>query len=360
MIDDHSTGASCSIHGRSRVDESSEPPATHCPAGLNSAAAVLSSPFHPLGNTPVAGPKIAILLCTYNGQAFLEQQLQSIQRQTWLNWQVVISDDGSSDDTLAIVRRYQQAWGLDRLSVYSGPGRGFAHNFMSITFRAEIEADFYAWCDQDDIWREDKLQAAGAWLQDMAADIPALYLGRTELVSETAALLGYSPLFRRAPSFANALVQNIGGGNTMVFNRAACQLLRRVGPPQAIVSHDWWAYLLVTGVGGHVRYDTTPYVLYRQHGRNLVGANSSWAARWVRLRMLFQGRFKNWNSINIAGLEVCEPQLTEDNRRRLATFKRLRHQPFLRRFITLLRSGVYRQTVLGNLGLVVAVVFKRL
>lgn len=100
--------------------------------------------------------------------------------------------------------------------------------------------------------------------------------------------------------------------------------------------------------------DATAYVLYRQHGRNLVGANSSWTARWVRLHMLFQGRFKNWNSINIAGLERFEPQLTEDNRQRLATFKRLL------RVINLLRCGVYRQTVLGNLGLLVAVVFKRL
>lgn len=360
MINDHSTGASCSIHGRSRVDESSESPASHCPPEMNPVAAAISPSFHSFGKTPVTGPKIAILLCTYNGQHFLEQQLQSIQRQTWLNWQVAISDDGSSDGTLAIARRYQQAWGTDRLCVYTGPCRGFAHNFMSITCRTEIEADFYAWCDQDDIWREDKLQAASAWLQSIAVEIPALYLGRTELISETAAPLGYSPLFRRAPSFANALVQNIGGGNTMVFNRAACQLLRQAGAPQAIVSHDWWAYLLVTGVGGHVRYDTTPHVLYRQHGRNLVGANSSWTARWVRLCMLFQGRFKNWNSINIAGLERFEPQLTEDNRRRLDSFKRLRHQTLLLRLITLLRSGVYRQTLLGNLGLMVAVVFKRL
>jgi glycosyltransferase involved in cell wall biosynthesis len=124
------------------------------------------------------------LLCTYNGQHFLEQQLLSIQRQTWLNWQVVLSDDGSSDDTLAIARRYQRAWGEDRLRLYNGPCRGFVHNFMSITGRAEVEADFYAWCDQDDIWREDKLQAASAWMQSVPVEVPALYLGRTELINE--------------------------------------------------------------------------------------------------------------------------------------------------------------------------------
>lgn len=253
MINDHSTGASCSIHGRSRVDESSEPPASQCAPEIYSVAAAISPVFHSFGKTPATGPKIAILLCTYNGQQFLEQQLQSIQRQTWLNWQVVVSDDGSTDDTLTIVRRYQQAWGVVRLRLYTGPCRGFAHNFMSVTCRAEIEADIYAWCDQDDIWREDKLQAASAWLQSTAVESPALYLGRIELIGEVEVPLGYSPLFRRPPSFANALVQSIGGGNTMVFNRAACQLLRQAGPPQAIVSHDWWAYLLVTGVGGQVR-----------------------------------------------------------------------------------------------------------
>jgi glycosyltransferase involved in cell wall biosynthesis len=360
MIDDHFPGASCSIHGRSRVDESSERPVSPSPAGPDPVAAAIPALSLPADRTASPGPRIAILLCTYNGGSFLEQQLQSIQRQSWPNWQVVVSDDGSSDSTLDIVRRYQQAWGQERLRLYAGPRRGFAHNFMSLTCRADIDADAYAWCDQDDIWREDKLQVAVTWLRDIAAGTPALYLGRTELFSDVEQSLGYSPLFRRRPSFANALVQSIGGGNTMVFNRTACQLLRLSGSCQAIVSHDWWAYLLISGVGGQVRYDATPYVLYRQHGGNLVGANASWTARWVRLRMLFQGRFKNWNSINIEGLERLEQQLTPSNRQRLDTFKRLRHQGLMLRLFNLLRCGVYRQTLLGNIGLVVAVILKRL
>lgn len=142
----------------------------------------------------------------------------------------------------------------------------------------------------------------------------------------------------------------------MVLNHAARVLLVEAGHRLEIVSHDWWAYLLVTGVGGNVFYDATPYVHYRQHGANLVGANTGWAARMVRLRMLFQGRFRQWNAINIAGLTLIEHRLTDENRLTLEKFKALRSRPLPGRLLSLKRSGVYRQTVFGNLGLWLATV----
>src|SRR5690606_11871547 len=109
---------------------------------------------------------------------------------------------------------------------------------------------------------------------------------------EAANPIGASPLFSHKPSFANALVQNIGGGNTMVFNRAARDALVQVSVDHEIVAHDWLAYLLISGMGGEVYYDADPALLYRQHGGNLVGKNNSWGDRATRVALLMRGRFR--------------------------------------------------------------------
>lgn len=304
-------------------------------------------------------PKVAILLCTYHGQHFLSEQLESFYHQTYPNWEVWASDDGSEDDTHAILERYRLRFGDQRLSIHSGPAEGFVANFLSLACKAGIRSDFYAFSDQDDIWKADKLERAVRWLSRIPADVPALYCSRTEVVDAGGGHLGYSPLFLRPPSFANALVQNIGGGNTMVFNQAARNLLQYAGPDIAAVSHDWWAYLVVTACGGRVHYDPVPTIRYRQHGDNLVGANSSWRARAVRSQYLLKGRFRDWNEQNLAALQRMRAQMTDSSIETLDRFERARKQGLPGRLLGMIKAGVYRQTLLGNLGLIVATIFKK-
>ncbi len=267
------------------------------------------------------------------------------------------SDDCSDDATLSILEAYRQKWAPGKLSIHVGPGRGFAANFLSLTCKDGIEADFYAFSDQDDIWEADKLVRAIRWLESVPANVPALYCSRTLLVDAENRVIGRSPHFKKKPSFANALMQNIGGGNTMVFNNAARNLLREAGENRSIITHDWWAYMVVTGCGGQVFYDSTPALRYRQHDCNLVGTNCNWVARFKRIRMLFQGRFKHWNDSNLVALGALEHRLTPENRETLQRFAVARRMSLLPRLVQLGRSGVYRQTLLGNLGLVVAAIF---
>ena len=105
--------------------------------------------------------------------------------------------------------------------------------------------------------------------------LPLLFCSRTLTITESGTPVGMSPLFRRTPSFRNALVQSLAGGNTMVLNRAARDIVALASRRARFVSHDWWAYLLVTGAGGVVHYSAKPLVRYRQHAQNLVGANTS-------------------------------------------------------------------------------------
>lgn len=305
-------------------------------------------------------PKVAILLCTYQGQRYLAEQLASFETQSHSNWSVWASDDGSKDDTRAILETHKKKWPEGRLFAISGPAEGFAANFVSLTCNDLIEADFYAYSDQDDIWEVDKLTRAVRWLQSLPAGVPGLYCSRSRLVDADNNEIGLSPLFSRSPSFANALMQNIGGGNTMVFNNSARRLLREVGENRSIVTHDWWAYMLVTGCGGQVFYDTEPTLRYRQHSCNIVGTNTGWMSRFKRIRMLFQGRFKQWGDSNVVVLSSLEHRLTPENRKILRRFIAARKMSLIPRLIHLKRVGIYRQTLLGNIGLIAAAVFGKI
>lgn len=312
------------------------------------------------GGASVAQPKVAILLCTYHGQHYLSQQLDSFAAQSHTNWEVWASDDGSRDDTHAILEDYQQKWPAGRLSIHFGPAKGPAANFLSLTCKASIEADYYAYSDQDDVWEPNKLARAVEWLETIPENIPALYCSRTRLVDANNNEIGMSPLFSKPLSFANALMQNIGGGNTMVFNNAARNLLREAGENLPVIIHDWWVYMVVTGCGGKVFYDSEPTLRYRQHDGNLIGMNATWSARFKRIRMLWQGRFRDWNDSNIAALRALSYRLTPENLEILERFARAREMSLIPRLIHLKRSGIYRQTLLGNLGLVAAAVFRKL
>ena len=310
--------------------------------------------------TAQQSPKVAILLCTYQGQQYLQAQLNSFVAQTHDNWVLWVSDDGSKDGTHAILAETVRDWKPGKIFVHNGPQEGFCANFLSLTCHVDIKADYYAYSDQDDIWKSEKLARAVACLSEVPKDTPALYCSRTRVVDADDKSICMSPLFEKTPSFANALMQNIGGGNTMVFNEAARQLLIEAGEKVRVVTHDWWAYLLVSGCGGQVFYDPKPTVRYRQHCSNLVGMNNSWPARFKRIQQLFQGRFREWNDLNVKALASVRDRLTPKNQQVLDQFMAARQASLLRRLLGLKASGVYRQTLFGKLGLIAAAVFNKI
>jgi glycosyltransferase involved in cell wall biosynthesis len=269
-----------------------------------------------------------------------------------------VSDDGSQDQTQSILKAFRERWGQTRLSVVQGPERGHVDNFFSLIF-ANIEGAYFAFSDQDDIWDADKLSRAVKALSSLPEDRPALYCSRSLLIDEYGATIGFSPLFGKPPGFANALIQNIGGGNTMVMNRKARNLLCAVGPVD-IVAHDWWTYILVTGSGGAVVYDQRPSLSYRQHKDNVIGSSTAWSDRFKRFFLALQGRNRLWNTQHIIALQQNRSYLTVENQRILDDFSAARDRPLPRRPLSLWRSGVYAQSTWGNLGLIAAVLLKKL
>lgn len=302
---------------------------------------------------------VAILLCTFNGSRFLTEQIESLSNQTWPIIDVWASDDHSVEGTPEMLIKSAGNWDKGRFVVRTGPGKGFAANFLSMACDPAIDASYFAYCDQDDTWRPGKLDKAINWLNTQPDNYPALYCSRTELIDEQGHSMGFSPKFTKIACFQNAIIQNIAGGNTMVMNRAARELILKVGQQQ-IISHDWWTYMLVTGCGGKVYYDPEPQVAYRQHQSNLMGHNNDTKARWSRIKLLFRGTFKNWNEINCHALQHGMPILTKENQAILKTFEYLRGKKGIVGAYNLKKSGIFRQTFLGNLGLWVAAAFGKL
>lgn len=305
-------------------------------------------------------PKIVILMCTYNGQNYLAEQLESICAQTHDNWEIWVSDDGSNDKTHQILNQYQHRLGDNKLRTLPGPRKGFSANFLSLICQKNLSGKYFAYSDQDDIWHPTKLQQAVEWLDTIPDETPAMYCTRTKLVNEQGKAIGYSPLFKKNPSFLNALIQSIGGGNTMVLNNSSLILLREAGEQINIAAHDWWTYMLVTGADGQVCYDPNPTLDYRQHGNNQIGGNVGWTARVARLSMLFKGRFKAWNDLNFNALLSIKHRLTEENSRVLMDIISMRNRGLMSRVIAIKRLGLYRQTLLGNIGLYAAAFFNKI
>lgn len=321
----------------------------------------MPSPSH--SSAATFPPRIHVLLATYQGEKYIQAQLDSIGAQTHENWSLTISDDGSTDKTLALC----QAFARDnpaKVRLIQGPQAGATANFFHLMASVDpsMPDDWFAFSDQDDIWLPGKLSKAVQSLKafEGAGDRPILYCGRTQLVDETLKPLGLSPLPGRPLGFGNALVQNVVNGNTAVFNGALLKLLRRVRPEHAVV-HDWTAYLAAAGCHGHVHYDPAPQLLYRQHEENVIGSQTRWIDKMRRLRMLFKGQYRNWGNQTEMVLEDLSPCLSDSAKRTLQQFREMRHGASAwRRLRAGWRGEVWRQTWSGRASLWIALACKQI
>jgi glycosyltransferase involved in cell wall biosynthesis len=305
----------------------------------------------------VTAPRVTVLLATFNGAAFLDEQLASLAAQDVEHLDIVASDDGSADQTLQLLQAWQQRWTKGRFVVVLGPRRGVAENFRSLMLWPEIEGNYVAFSDQDDVWDADKLSAAIAAIADDTE--PALYGSRTRLVDVELQPMGASPLFQHSPEFRNAIVQNIAGGNTMVLNWKAFALAAESARRTTFVSHDWWCYLIVSGAGGRVHYDPLPHLAYRQHDGNVVGANRGLRASLSRAGMMLRGELARWNGRNIAALDRCSDLLSDDARTIVDGLRTIRSSGVAAGLKLLYSQGIYRRPFSSHLSLVTAILLRK-
>ena len=231
--------------------------------------------------------RIDVLLSTYNGEAFLGQQLDSILTQSDVELSLTVRDDGSTDRTRELLRHY--AARDPRVRIFAASNIGSAASFLALLELADPMARYFAFADQDDVWVPDKLRRAVALLRLRPGSQPLLYCSGLQYVDRNLRPLGVS----RTPDhvgFPWALVENAAAGSTIVMNGRLRELLIE-RPPRVLRVHDWWCYLVASALG-EVIYDPAVTVRYRQHGSNLLGASPHYLGVLVhRIRKYARGRW---------------------------------------------------------------------
>jgi glycosyltransferase involved in cell wall biosynthesis len=254
-------------------------------------------------------------MSTHNGCRYLPDQVTSVLDQSDVDVQLHVRDDDSTDSTVAFLG--ELATGDSRVTYEVGTRLGPAQSFLKLLAQTTDDAEFVALCDQDDVWLDGKLVRATAWLSSLVG--PAMYCSAVNVVDEDLRYLGIHRTCQRRPTLENALVQNIATGCTIVLNRRALALFRKV--PLRPVMHDAWIYAALAATGA-IRYDPAPWVLYRQHDANSIGLASSPTQQWLRrLRQHVDGgsdRVHTWQAVEL--LELLGTEMSPDMRAIVSQF----------------------------------------
>jgi glycosyltransferase involved in cell wall biosynthesis len=299
-----------------------------------------------------ASELVAVLLATHNGSRYLQEQLDSIAQQKHSHWRLVIADDGSQDDTLAIIKSFSSRFS-DRVRVVPGEPAGSARDNFFRLIRNAGPAPYYALCDQDDVWSFDKLgRLVERCQQTEDPDVPCLVYSDLEVVDSELATLN--------PSFMNQvranpqtitqktlLAENAIPGCAMLFNSAlADTFLAREFDQKNAIMHDWWIALLASTVG-YISYIPSPLVKYRQHATNTLGSVERSGLAFV-LSKLFRGdrssalqTYRQAGAFVDAYSDLLDPAACKEMR----TFASLHQRPKFERIRLILKHRLLKQTL---------------
>lgn len=237
-------------------------------------------------------PSIAVLLSTYNGERFLVEQIDSILTQKDVTVDLYIRDDGSTDNTIQILKKYR-----NMISLYQGNNIGVGNSFMNLLYHINTNAMFYAFCDQDDIWLPNKLSHAISKLSGITE--PTLYCSNQILIDSEKKIIGKRYYSIPDISCMQILNNNTISGCTMVWNKSLQELLcdQKRRPSNQLLQkriHDVWL-AMVASIVGNIIYDDNAFILYRQHESNVVGVRKEKVTKLWK-KKLFNPNLRNGRS----------------------------------------------------------------
>ena len=238
-------------------------------------------------------PVVAVLLSTYNGEKYLKEQIDSVLAQKDVEVRIIIRDDGSHDSTIDILKDYQLTFPSIKCLFEDNVGAEMSFHCLCQFAKDNIIADYYAFCDQDDVWETDKLKVAIKRLSSCPHAWPCLYFSNLQMVDSH--LQPIRQLFASGEvviSKQMALIQVFTYGCTCVFNRSALVSYCKADFSKEL-AHDNWIYILCMYLG-NVYYDNESHILYRQHGANISGAKvTGYKLFFKRLRRGAAGHWGN-------------------------------------------------------------------
>lgn len=232
--------------------------------------------------------KIEVLMAVYNGSAYIREQIDSILNQTYENWHLTISDDGSTDGTDLIADEYAAKYPEQITRVYSGVRFGNARDhFMWLSENCTSRYMLYS--DQDDVFNPEKMSRLMDAMQNAerqwGRDLPILVFSDQTVVDEKLNVIEPSLMRCQKQAFDSfdyhaLLIQNVVTGGAMMVNRPLCSLAVQCRSRERIIMHDWWMAATAARFGKIIYLDE-PLSLYRQHGGNSVGAKQVGSAGYI-------------------------------------------------------------------------------
>lgn len=262
---------------------------------------------------------ISVLMSTYNGGRYLKQQIDSILQQEGVEVHLLVRDDGSTDNTLDILKSYAQK---GQLKWYQGENLKSARSFLRLLKDSE-KCDYYAFADQDDYWEVNKLRVAVEHLQDYKEDTYALYLAQPQAADQDLNPLPTTQ-FKPLNTFGESLVYRFAMGCTMVLNNKLREVIISY-EQQYPCMHDVWIYTIAHAIGSKVIWDNQPHTLNRQHGNNVVGLGEGickkWSARLKRLCNKEEERYHQNSEIR----EAFRHLMPLENKDTIDTFVQAKH-----------------------------------
>lgn len=305
---------------------------------------------------------ITVLVAAFQGERYLEEQLDSILNQTLEDIKVIISDDGSTDGTWELTRRYVSQYPgrvrclrhIKKENPASGHGgiNPAAANFFWLLSQAED--DYILLSDQDDVWRRDKVQrllyhmkkAEKKW----GADTPILLYSDARVVDRdlnpiARSFLKYQHIDSKRTSLGEILVENPATGGAMMFNAALLSYVKKA--PGQCMMHDWWI-ALAASCFGRIKCVREPLYDYRQHGNNTLGAKKALSLENIRQRLNGREQVREQYNRMFAQassfLNRFETRLTQSQEETLKAFLSLPHQGFWGKMKTIRRNHFYKSS----------------
>ncbi|MCQ2478667.1 MAG: glycosyltransferase family 2 protein [Clostridia bacterium] len=301
---------------------------------------------------------ITVLLATYNGEKYISEQLDSLINQTYTDFRIAISDDGSTDKTPEILNEYQKKY-PDKIEILGGEKSGSAkNNFMKLLLHCN--GGYVMFCDQDDYWQSGKIEKTYKKMLESEKQFKGMpILIHTDICVADSNLNIISNSFfdfqRISPDFNklnNVLVQNNVTGCTVMINEALLLELKK-NPPKEFAMHDWWLNLVAT-LKGKVGYITEPTMLYRQHGDNEVGAKKATGIEFIvnkyksrnKTRQNYLDAFSQAKSL----LDIYGETMTEDQKSTVKAFISLESGSKLKKVKTIRKYDFRKNTLLRTIG----------
>jgi glycosyltransferase involved in cell wall biosynthesis len=302
---------------------------------------------------------VDILLPAFNGEKYLSEQIDSLLRQSYSNWRLIIRDDLSTDGTVSLINEYRDKYPdmllvLDSQSIKLGVTGSYECLMHASTAR------YVAFCDQDDVWHADKLLLQMEKMQELEElhgnAVPILVHTDLTVVDKQLELLGssfwsYQHLNpAKMTRLSRMLVQNCITGCAAIVNRPLIDLALPI--PEEAIMHDWWLGLIAVseGVVSHIK---TPTVKYRQHDNNDTGA-MRWSFEFI-IKTIRKGRASQMRSLLNTRVQaealLNTDVLNDAGRRTVDAYVSLYRQNWFMRRIVMIRKGFFKYGIIRNIAM---------